>query len=259
MRTRAAMSRFFGWLLVKDKVDHNPVTGTEGYETTKRKRVLSDDELRVIWSVTSERADFNLIVRLCLWTGGGMAHSELGRVEAGQFAGEAWTIPGERVKNHRPLVLPLPRQALAALADWPRIEGKDKLFGRVRRENNDTGFQGWSQCKARLDERIARLRAERRLGRKPRSGEALEPADSIQPWDLHDLRRTVETRMAALGTRKEIVNRILNHAQGPITETYDLYDYLPEKAAALQAWADKLETIVTPREGGNVVPMAARA
>jgi integrase len=242
MRTRAALSRFFGWLIARDKVDANPVTGTEGYAVARRKRVLSDDELRMIWQATAERTDFNMIVRLCLWTGtrrsepGGIADSELGHVETAGFAGDVWTIPGTRTKNHRPVALPLPRQAVAALAAWPRIEGKDKLFGRVRTEKEDTGFQAWSQSKARLD---ATLRF-------------------ANEWDLHDLRRTVETRMAPLGIRKEIVNRVLNHAQGPITETYDLYDYLPEKAAALQAWADKLEQITAPRQD-NVVPIVARA
>ena len=66
----------------------------------------------------------------------------------------------------------------------------------------------------------------------------------LAPWTLHDLRRTVETRMAGLGVPKEIVNRVLNHAAGPITESYDLHSYLPEKAAVLQRWADELERIV---------------
>jgi integrase len=263
MRARAALSRFFGWLIARDKVDANPVTGTEGYAVERRKRVLEDDELRLIWTATEGASDFNLIVRLVMWTGtrrsepGGMADSELGHVETGGFAGEVWTVAGERTKNHRPLALPLPRQAVATLAAWPRIDGKDKLFGRVRRDKQDTGFQGWSDAKAELDERIARLRAEQRLGRKLREGEQPSDEDALAPWILHDLRRTVETRMAPLGVPKEIVNRVLNHAQGPITETYDLYDYLPEKARALQGWADKLEQIVAPRQD-NVVPMAAR-
>jgi hypothetical protein len=38
---------------------------------------------------------------------------------------------------------------------------------------------------------------------------------------------------------------VLNHAAGPITEAYDLHSYLPEKAAALQKWADDLERITS--------------
>jgi len=189
-----------------------------------------------------------------------MADSELGRVTTEDgFDSYVWTVPGSRTKNHRPLALPLPHQAVTALAAWPRIKDRDKLFGRVMRDRPDTGFQGWSLAKARLDNRIARANAVRRLGKPLAKGEEPSEDDELAPWDLHDLRRTVETRLASIKVRKEIANRILNHAAAPITETYDLYDYLPDKADALQRWADKLDTIVAKPSRTNVVPMAARA
>ena len=60
--------------------------------------------------------------------------------------------------------------------------------------------------------------------------------------------------MAGLGIAKEIVNKILNHADGPVTEAYDRHDYLPQKRAALQKWADALDQI-TGTAPGNVVPL----
>jgi integrase len=266
MRCRAALSRLYTWAIANGHADANPVTGTEGYSAPKRARVLTDNELCLIWQATPERIDFNLIVRLCLWAGtrrgepGGMGASELEHIEAGEFAGEVWTVPGIRTKNHRPLVLPLPRQALQAIATWKdhRREEREKqerdrtkrdlLFGR-----GATGFAGWSAAKRRLDARIARLNAERRLGQKLADGEKPAPGDAID-WDLHDVRRTVETRMARLRVPKEIVNRVLNHAAGPVTETYDHHDYLEEKAEALQSWADTLERIVGEAPP-NVRPM----
>jgi integrase len=134
-----------------------------------------------------------------------------------ELDGGTWTVPGSRSKNARALVLPLPRQALAALEARPRVVGRDLVFGRGPR-----GFQAWSKAKERLD---------RRLG-------------FDKGWDLHDLRRAVETRMAALGVPKEHVNRLLNHAAGPVTKHYDLHSYLPEKADALQRWADELARVV---------------
>ena len=84
------------------------------------------------------------------------------------------------------------------------------------------------------------------------------PADEdAVDFDLHDVRRTVETRMARLRVPKEIVNRVLNHAIGPITEAYDQHDYLAEKNEALQAWADTLERIVDQET--NVVPIRREA
>jgi integrase len=219
--TRATLGRFWSWLVEIDRADYSPVIGTPIYEIGKRERVLSDAELRAIWAATDQRSDFNMILRLMLWTGcrrseaGGMRWSELGDANLHLL----WTVPGERTKNHRPLALPLPRQAVAALDGWHRFVGRDLVFGRSA---NGTGFSGWSTAKAHLD---ARLRFN-------------------QDWGLHDCRRTVETRMAGLGIPKEHVNKVLNHAAGPVTTSYDRHTYLPEKRAALQTWADDLERIV---------------
>jgi integrase len=214
MRARAAGSRFYSWLIANGKVEHNPFTGTEGYDVPKRERVLSDGELAAIWFATAGHHDFNLILRIMLWTG--CRRSEAGGMRWSELVDGVWLIPGSRTKNHRSLALPLPRQALAALNAWHRFVGRDLVFGR-----GPAGFQAWSQSKRRLDARLA----------------------FNQSWDLHDARRTVETRMAGLGIPREHVNKVLNHATGPITETYDRWSYLPEKSRALQSWADELEGI----------------
>lgn len=219
MRTRAALSRFYSWLVANDFADANFVLGTEGYDVAKRNRVLNDGELAALWAATEERHDFNLIIRMMLWTG--CRRSEAGGMRWSELEDGVWTVDGSRIKNHRLLVLPLAPQALAALDDWHRFVGRDLVFGR-----GPAGFQAWSQSKARLDARLGFNRS----------------------WDLHDLRRSVETRLAGLGIPKEHVNKVLNHAAGPIAAAYDQWSYLPEKANALQLWADELERIVAADE-----------
>jgi integrase len=204
------------------------VTGTESYSTPKRSRVLNDGELRALWAATEDGSDFGLIVRLCLWTG--CRRSEAGGMAWSELDGGLWAIPSQRTKNGRPLVLPLPHQAVDALAGWPRNNGRDLLLGRGAK-----GFEGWSNAKERLDAQTG-----------------------LAPWTLHDTRRTVETRLAGLGVPKEHVNRLLNHATGPVTEAYDWHDYLPEKRAALQKWADALDQIAGGPQASNVVPLSAR-
>jgi integrase len=237
-RAKAALQRFWGWSVARDLVDANVVAGVEGYATGRRQRVLSDVELAEIWSATAEPGAYNTICRLCMWCG--PRRGEAGGMAWPEIDGDIWLVPGSRTKNGRALALPLPTQAVAAIEVWPRIVGRDHLFGRGR-----DGFGAWSKSKEQLDERIARARAERRLGRKLKKKERPSADDYMKPWILHDFRRTVETRLASIGVRKDISNRILNHAAGPITETYDLYDYLPEKREALQRWANELERIVS--------------
>jgi hypothetical protein len=89
-----------------------------------------------------------------------------------------------------------------------RAEQEIGCFARER------GFQGWSPAKARLDAQIARANAERRLGRSLVKGESPLNEDALASWDLHDIRRSVETRMAGLGIPKDHVNKVLNHQRG---------------------------------------------
>ena len=224
MRTRAALSRFWSWAIARGHVDGNIVGGTEGFDVPKRNRVLNDGELAALWSATAGRSDLNMIIRLCLWTG--CRRSEAGSMKWTELSDGLWLISGERSKNHRPLALPLPQQAVEALASWPRVFGKDTLFGRGR-----NGFQAWSQAKRRLDIRLGYLTKDGK------------PVEGRQSWDLHDLRRSVQTRLIGLGISRDLRSRLLNHAMNPIDEAYDLHLYMTEKASALTLWADELARV----------------
>jgi integrase len=254
MRTRAATGRLYSWGMAKGYCEHNPVVGTEGWETPKRDRELSDTELQMVWIATAEPSAYNMLVRIVAQTCtrpaevGGMAVAELKE-------GGIWEFPADRAKNGRRLALPLSRQTQEAIAAWRKAHpGSDPLFGRLEGKP----FSGWSHAKAALDERIARMNAEKRLGRPLAKGENPDEQDYMKPWQLRDLRRTGETRLASLGVPQEIINRTLNHAQGPITTTYNRHQYLEEKRAALQKWADKLDEIVGLPPADNVVQLRAR-
>jgi integrase len=69
---------------------------------------------------------------------------------------------------------------------------------------------------------------------------------TLEPWRLHDLRRSAATHMVRLGIREEVVGRVLNHAATGITaRVYALHSYAPEKREALNTWAAELERITT--------------
>jgi integrase len=255
MRARAAIGRLYSWGMARGYVEHSPVTGTEGWESAKRDRELSDTELRMVWAATAVPTAYSLIVRTMTRTGarpaevGGMSKAELQDLDG------TWEFPADRAKNGRPLALPLPRQAREAIATWQAAQPwRDPIFGRL----GSKPFSGWSAAKRQLDERIARTNAERRLGRRLAEGEEPAKQDYMKPWQLRDLRRTVETRLASIGVPQEIINRVLNHAQGPITTTYNRYEYLKEKSEALQRWADELDRIVSPPATDNIVRLTER-
>ncbi len=83
----------------------------------------------------------------------------------------------------------------------------------------------------------------------------------LDPWRLHDLRRTGTTNMQRLRISIEVTERVINHHQGGeaagVRGIYNLYEYQHEKTLALQAWADWLHNLVSGQvPGTNVVPLA---
>ena len=189
---RAKLSAFFVWCLRQGFAESNPTIGTDaGKRGTPRERVLSDVELAAIWKAAVEiGGDYGAIVQLLLLTGcrraeiGGMAWSELDL----DAPDPTWTLPRERSKNHRALVLPVMPMMRAIIETVPRMAMRDQLFGARAR----SGFENWGEGKARLD-RAAGLAVE---------------------WNLHDIRRTVATRTADIGVLPHVIEAVLNHVSG---------------------------------------------
>jgi len=76
----------------------------------------------------------------------------------------------------------------------------------------------------------------------------------IPAWTLHDLRRTAATRMAMLGVRAEVVDRVLNHQAGTVrgvAAIYNRFSYEPERRAALETLSQHVEALLSPK----VVPL----
>ena len=99
-----------------------------------------------------------------------------------------WTIPHGRYKTKIDHAVPLSTAAKAL------IEAMPKRGIPIFTTNGKTSFSGFSKSKRRLDARMAELRAK-----------ANEPP--IEPWVLHDLRRTARTLMARLGVEAERLAR----------------------------------------------------
>jgi len=82
---------------------------------------------------------------------------------------------------------------------------------------------------------------------------------------IHDLRRTVASRMAELGISESVISRVLNHVsafKGTITgRVYNKHGYDREKRRALLLWASRLEACLEGKEpaGADVLAFPAAA
>jgi integrase len=231
---RASLSTFFTWAMKEGLADSNPIIGTNKAVTKgARDRVLTDDELRSIWNALGNDP-YGDIVRLLALTG--QRRDEIGSLSWSEvdFHKALIALPPERTKNSRPHHVPLSPAALAILKARPRIAGREYVF-----TSGANGYRGWSNCKVTLDARIAAKGA-------------------ISPWRLHDLRRTVSTRMHdELGIAPHIVEAVLNHVSGHRAGVAGVYNralYAKDKAIALARWGEHLGAIVSGRSS-KVVTM----
>jgi integrase len=98
------------------------------------------------------------------------------------------------------------------------------------------------------------------MSRLPNKLKGADPA--VKTWRAdppspHDLRRTVETRLSAMGVSKEDRDACLNHVRSDIgSRHYDLYERVKEKRAAFKRWAAVVTAILEGR-GAAVVSIAA--
>jgi integrase len=240
-RAYAALSDFFGWALgTKCAIEANPLATMNKPEGGKaRDRVLKADELAAIWNAC-EDDDFGRIVRLLILTL--QRRNEVGEMERIELDldGAMWTIAAARAKNNRAHDVPLAPLAIELIEAAPAREGeggklRPQIFGQ-----GAGGFSGWSKAKIALDARIT----------EARDGKALDP------WTLHDLRRTGATMMAeTLGTAPHIIEAILNHVSGHkagVAGIYNRATYATEKKAVLLTWADHVRALAS---GGKVIPL----
>lgn len=63
---------------------------------------------------------------------------------------------------------------------------------------------------------------------------------TIEAFTPHDLRRTVQTRMAELGIHTIVIEKLLNHELSGMPKIYDQYNYMPERKKALKKWHKRL-------------------
>jgi integrase len=61
---------------------------------------------------------------------------------------------------------------------------------------------------------------------------------------LHDVRRTVRTRLAEMGVSENVAEAVLGHTPPRLVRTYNRHEPVPEMRAALEAWSARLDAIV---------------
>jgi integrase len=222
------------WAVKRGDLDRDPIAGMSMPSPPRhRDRVLSEAEIRALWNALptalAKSVDCQRIIRLAVVTGQRVGEiSGMTRAELDPRARE-WRLPASRTKNEHPHVVPLSDMALGiideALADASESERLFALPAKV------------------VPELVAKAQAE--IG--------------IDKWVPHDLRRTVLTRMAAIGVEPIVLGHVANHVgttkAGVTLGVYVKHTYAAEKRRALDLWADQLAAIVSGEPTAKVIPI----
>lgn len=255
-RIQSLISSVFTFGMDAALVEFNPChrLRKRGQENVRR-RVLGDAEIVLFWRDIIKpplTKQTGLALRLALLTGArvsevtGINRTEL--IDIADPSASAWAIPGTRTKNGRDHLIPLSSLArdivlnmLGMIEPGERFLLPTLSLKRVGSMVGNSLTQGMGRFAARIEGDTDAAKTWR--------------ADPPTP---HDLRRTVETRLAALRIPKETRDRVLNHVAGGVgAKHYNMHDYADEKREALNRWSLAVAAILDP-VAAPVVDFASR-
>jgi len=219
-KTQAAINNLrhlkmmFNWAAGRDMIGTNPCDGVKSPgRTTERDRVLSDREIAAVWKATLELpAPFGAMYRMFLLTG--QRRSEVATMQWHEITGTVWTIPREKVKKDRPHAVPLSKTALATLDSLRKYGPEAYVFTTTGGDRPSSNFDKVKQ--------------------------ELDRLSGTSGWTIHDIRRTVRTKLAELGVPEVVARKVVNHETGKVDRIYNRHAYLDEKRKALMKWEKNL-------------------
>lgn len=231
-RTLAVVRRVFNWAASQDLVPSSPVVGLQPSSETPRNRIYSDDELRrIVEKLTG--SPYEDVVRLILATGSRITETMSAEWRDIDLERALWIIPAAKRKTRRTRptdhAVPLPQDVIGLLqrrqAALP--DGCAWVFPAKR----SGSFWRWGSAE----------------------DEAVRERTGVTDLRAHDLRRTMATRVRALGFPREAVDALLGHREARLAQTYQVYDHLKEKTAALKAWERELRRLLAAEKASPEV------
>jgi integrase len=248
------IKRFFSWCVEQDRIEASPCALMRASKIIgarkPRQRVLSEDELVALHRVASEMPyPHGPLLLVLLYTG--QRHSDVALCPWSEISLERreWIIAAGRFKSEVRHLVPLSQPMVELLSSLPRFGGSDKVFsyyGRSLRRGIVAGIK--DHLDADMLEVLKQLAHERG-----------QDSDGIklEPWVVHDIRRSCRTRLTQLKIQTEVAEAVIGHGKRGLERHYNLYEYADEKRDALERWASWLRNLTSPPVP-NVVPMPVR-
>lgn len=210
-------------------IEHNPVATIKRTLSRKPKgqRVLSEAEVRGLWSTNLLTPQMHLAMKFILASGQRVEEVLHATWDEFDFGKRLWTIPGERRKTRgktsEPHLVPLAELHIQILKDIEKTIHDPRFLFPAR----GTG-------------------GPRRYDSLTKSVTVFVKNSGMPSFSARDLRRTFKTLAGSMGIPLEMRNRLQGHALVDVGSVYyDRFDYLDQKREAMEEWASCLGKIIT--------------
>ena len=229
------------------KLTGNPVAlrpRIQEFEAT-RNRILSDAEFKFLWAeLSTVRLEIGHTIR-CEVLLGGQRFLQLLRATWADYDTKAQVLrladpKGKRVEA-APHLLPLSKRVQQLLKDLRTRNGGGVYIFSTTEGQRPIHHTSLPSVFAEIAKRVPEKQRH-----------------SPEPFQGRDIRRSIETRLQALGVSREVRAQLLSHGRtsGVQQKHYERHDYLPEKTKALAELEGHLFSIIEskPRKTGRAAP-----
>jgi integrase len=246
MAIRAPFDSAVGSKLATFGVEMNPVDAIPTIPVRAGHRTLSAAELRDYLSALADDLP-DLALKLAILAGG-QRMSQLLRARVADYNADTqtlrlWDSKGKRREPREHLVplAPIGAALVVQLIERAQHRSAHSFRGDATKQANPSlwlSTGGATMAETTPGKRLAEIAAVMQL----------------EPFNLRDVRRTVETMLAGMGVSRETRAQLLSHGLGGVQMVhYDRYSYIDEKRAALVGWEAHLAAVMA----GDVAPASS--
>ncbi|MGZ8943017.1 MAG: tyrosine-type recombinase/integrase [Methylobacter sp.] len=235
--------RIFDYAIKRHIIQFNPASAFDlsdaGGKEEARDRALSREELIKLFEAMRKTKGFSslneMAIKLLLMLAVRKGELVTARVESFDLTNATWRLTTSDTKTKAEIIIPLPKQAVELLRDIIRLSDGVYLFPARQYQDRRLPYIHDNTLNVALSKVKANMAG-------------------VEPFTIHDFRRTARTHLAALGVDSHIAERCLNHKIKGVEGIYNRHDYFEERKAALQKLANFLEACERG-QGWNVAPI----
>lgn len=235
---RNLIKRIFDYAIVCGVALTNPTLATPMRFITRarpRTRALSPEEIKAYIRTlyrSNIRRQFKLAFHIILLTLVRKSELLFAKWRDVHFDSGEWQVPQENSKTGREHIVYMSRQVIEMFGELKALAGDSELVLPSRSS-------------------LAKPFAKNALN------QAIQGVNfPIQPFTIHDLRRTGSTRLNEMGFQSDVIEKALNHNMGGVRGIYNRAQYAEQRKQMLQYWADYVTSLTT--EDRAVLPLQSQ-